>query len=157
MRGATLLGGVQTSYCGVSSCCVARAPGTPASVVAACRLSSCSSQALSRVQAQYLWWACGIFPNQGLNPCILALADGLSTTAPPGKSLHLHFYEQGLVRANSLPQQIQAGCHARQRAPDPSPCPSALGWKHWAASWKPWKASRSAPLWGRAGREESTV
>ena len=29
--------------------------------------------------------ACGIFPDQGSNPCPLALAGRLSTTAPPGK------------------------------------------------------------------------
>ena len=32
--------------------------------------------------------ACGIFPDQGSNPCPLALAGGFLTTAPPGKFLH---------------------------------------------------------------------
>ena len=94
VRGTTLLGGAQTSYCGVSSCCGARALSTPASVVAACRLNSCSSWALSRVQAQYLWWACGIFPSWGSNPCIAVLADGFLTTAQPGKSQNTAFIFQ---------------------------------------------------------------
>ena len=38
--------GVQASHCGGFSCCKTRALGTLASVVAACGLSSCSSQAL---------------------------------------------------------------------------------------------------------------
>ena len=38
--------GVQVSHCGGFSCCKTRALGTLASVVAACGLSSCSSQAL---------------------------------------------------------------------------------------------------------------
>ena len=30
--------------------------------------------------------SCGIFPDQGSDPCPLALAGGFLTTAPPGKS-----------------------------------------------------------------------
>ena len=44
--------------------------------------------------------ACGIFPDQGSNPCPLALAGRFSTTVPPGKPWHgfwlaevLHFFE----------------------------------------------------------------
>ena len=36
---------------------------------------------------------CGIFPDQGLNPCPLPMAGGFLTTAPPGKSLR-HFFQQ---------------------------------------------------------------
>ena len=35
--------------------------------------------------------ACGIFPDQGSNPCALALAGGFFTTASPGKPLILLF------------------------------------------------------------------
>ena len=35
--------------------------------------------------------ACGIFPDQGSNPCPLALAGGFSTTAPPGKPEKVNF------------------------------------------------------------------
>ena len=55
--GATLRCGVQASHCSGFSCCRARALGTWASVVVA-RGLSCST-------------ACGIFPDQGLNPCPL--------------------------------------------------------------------------------------
>ena len=48
---------VRASHCGGFSCCGARALGAQASVVVAHRLS-CSA-------------ACGIFPDQGLNPCPL--------------------------------------------------------------------------------------
>ena len=53
-----LLGcGVRASHCSGFSCCGARALGVRASVVVSYRLS-CSA-------------ACGIFPDQGLNPCPL--------------------------------------------------------------------------------------
>ena len=55
--GATLHRGAWASHRGVLSRCGARAPGTRASVVAAHGLS-CSA-------------ACGIFPDQGSNPCPL--------------------------------------------------------------------------------------
>ena len=44
--GATLHCNAQASYCGGFSCCGARALGVWASVVVACRLSSCGLQAL---------------------------------------------------------------------------------------------------------------
>ena len=37
--------------------------------------------------------ACGIFPDQGSNPCPPALAGRLSTTAPPGKPLYPHLID----------------------------------------------------------------
>ena len=55
--GATLRCGAQASHCGGLSCCRTRALGPWASVVVAGGLS-CSM-------------ACGIFPDQGLNPCSL--------------------------------------------------------------------------------------
>ena len=75
--GALLRCGVQASHCGGFSCCGARALGTRASVVAAGGLSSCSAWALghaySAVGAHGLSCsvACGIFPDQGSNPCPL--------------------------------------------------------------------------------------
>ena len=44
-RGATLCCGARASHCGGFSCCGARALGTRASVVMACRLSSCGTRA----------------------------------------------------------------------------------------------------------------
>ena len=74
--------------------CRAQAPGTWASVVVARRLSSCDSQALecrlstcgSRAQPLRGMWD---LPGPGLEPVSPALAGGLPTTAPPGKSLLL--------------------------------------------------------------------
>ena len=63
--------GVWPSHCGGFSCCGARALGARASLVVAHGLS-CSM-------------ACGIFPDQGSNPCPLHLGRFL-TTAPTGKS-----------------------------------------------------------------------
>ena len=55
--GAALCCGAWASYCGGFSCCGAQALGAWASVVVAHGLS-CSA-------------ACGIFPDQGSNPCLL--------------------------------------------------------------------------------------
>ena len=40
--------------------------------------------------------ACGIFPEQGSNPCPPALAGRLLTTRPPGE-LSLHFFSDGFA------------------------------------------------------------
>ena len=75
--GATLGYGAQASHCGGFSPCRARALGARASVVVARRLSSCGMWALgaqaSVVVAHGLSCstACGIFPDQGSNPCPL--------------------------------------------------------------------------------------
>ena len=63
----------------VASRCRARALGAWASVVVACGLSSCGTQA---------WLLCGTWdlPGPGLEPMSPALAGGFLTTAPPGKS-----------------------------------------------------------------------
>ena len=53
--GVTLRCSAQAAHCGSFSCCGARALGARASVVVA-RGLSCSA-------------ACGIFPDQGSNPC----------------------------------------------------------------------------------------
>ena len=74
-----------------SLCCGARALGTWASVVVACRLSSCGSRALKHrlsscgTRAQLLrgMWD---LPGPGLEPVFPALAGRFLTTAPPGKS-----------------------------------------------------------------------
>ena len=73
--GATLLCGVRASHCGSFSC-GAWALGPRASVVVACRLSSCGSWALecrlsSCGHGLSCSVACGIFLDQGLNPCPL--------------------------------------------------------------------------------------
>ena len=89
--GATLRCGAQASHCGGFSCCGARALGTRASVVAACSLSSCGLRAL-----EHRLSSCGaraqLFrgtwdpPAPGIEPVCPALAGGLLTAAPPGKS-----------------------------------------------------------------------
>ena len=60
----------------VASLCGARDLGMQASVVAACRLCSCGSRALERRLSSVVLGlscsaACGIFPDQGSNPCPL--------------------------------------------------------------------------------------
>ena len=79
MSGATLPCSAWTSHCGGFSCYGARALGVQASVVVAHRLSS----VVHRLSCSA---ACGIFPDQGSNPCPLHWQVD-STTEPPGKSL----------------------------------------------------------------------
>ena len=67
--GATLRCGAQSSRCGGFVCCRARALGARASVVVVHRLSSCGSRALERRLSCSA--ACGIFSDQGSNPCPL--------------------------------------------------------------------------------------
>ena len=90
--GATPRCSARASHCSGFSCCGARALGTRASVVVACRLSSCGSRALERrfsscgtraLLLRGMWY----LPGPGLEPTSPALADGFLTTAPPGKSL----------------------------------------------------------------------
>ena len=76
--------GARASHCGGFSCCRARALGTRTSVVVV-RGLSCSE-------------ACDIFPDQGLNPCPLHLADGFLTTAPPGKPSLCYLLVQEEIR-----------------------------------------------------------
>ena len=77
--------GEQASHCSGFSHCGARALGMRAPVVVACRLSSCGSQA----QLLCSMWN---LPRPGLEPVSPALAGGLSTTVPPGKS-HYSFFK----------------------------------------------------------------
>ena len=82
--------GAWSSHCGGFSCCGARALGAWASVVVACRLSSCGLQALEcrlsscGAQDQLLHGMCDL-PGPGLKHMSPALAGGFLTTAPPGK------------------------------------------------------------------------
>ena len=75
--GATLCCGAWASHCGGFSCCGAQALGTArASVVVACRLSSCGSQVLEcRLSScgTQAWLLRGMWdpPGQGSNPCPL--------------------------------------------------------------------------------------
>ena len=96
--GATPRCSARTSHCGGPSCCRVRAPGAWASVVVARRLQSAGSVVVAhglRCSA-----ACGIFPDQGSNPCPLhwqadsqplrhqgSPAGGFLTTTPAGQSL----------------------------------------------------------------------
>ena len=65
--GAALHCGARASHCGGFPCCGARALGARASVVVACGLQSTGSV----VVAHWLSCsaACGVFPDQGSNPC----------------------------------------------------------------------------------------
>ena len=55
--GATLYCGARASHFGGFSCCGARALGTQASVVVACRLGSCGSRALEHRLSNCGAWA----------------------------------------------------------------------------------------------------
>ena len=91
--GATVRCGARASHCGGFFCCGAWALGAWASVVVACRLSSCGSWALecrlssygARAQLLHGMWS---LPGPGLEPVSPALVGGFLTTAPPGKSLY---------------------------------------------------------------------
>ena len=67
--GATLHSGARASHCGGFSCCRARALGTRASVVVAHRLQSAGSVVVAHGLSCSV--ACGIFLDQGSNPCPL--------------------------------------------------------------------------------------
>ena len=67
--GATLRCGVWASHCGGFSCCGARALGAWASVVVARGLQSADSVVVAHGLSCSA--ACGIFPDQGSNPCPL--------------------------------------------------------------------------------------
>ena len=89
--GASLRCGARASHCGGFSCCGAPALGTWASVVAACGLSSCGSQALERRLSSCGAWAQLLrgmwdLPGPGLEPVSPTLAGRFLTIAPPGKS-----------------------------------------------------------------------
>ena len=84
-----------------SLCCRARALGTQASVVVACRLSSCGSLALERRLSScgaQAWLLRGMWdlPRPGLEPMSPALAGGFLTTAPSGNSLYFCFVNKFL-------------------------------------------------------------
>ena len=89
--GATLHCGVRASCYGGFSCCGVQSLGTQSSVVAGHRLSSCGSWALHLrlsscgSQAELL---CGMWnlPGPVIQPVSPALAGGLPSTEPPGKS-----------------------------------------------------------------------
>ena len=67
--GATLSSGTWASHCAGFSCCGAQALGMRASVVVARRLQSAGSVVVAhRLSCSA---ACGIFPDQGSNPCPL--------------------------------------------------------------------------------------
>ena len=88
------------------SCCGGQAPGAQASVVVVHGLS-CSV-------------ACGIFPDQGSNPCPPALAGGSVSTVPPGKSLSFAF--NLAVSRGTLHAGNPAPPHPQTTAPSHSPC-----------------------------------
>ena len=99
--GATLRCGVWASYCGGFSCCGAQALGAQASVVAARRLSSCTSWALERRLS-----SCGTrasllrgmwdLPRPGIESVSPELAGAVLTTVLPGKSQDKFSNKRGL-------------------------------------------------------------
>ena len=89
--GTTLRCGVWASHCGGFSCCGTQALGMWASVVVACRLSSCGSRALECRLSSCGTWAQLLrsmwdLPGPGMEPMSPALPGGFLTTVPPGKS-----------------------------------------------------------------------
>ena len=86
-----------------SLCCGARALGAWASVVVACRLSSCDLRALERRLS-----SCGArtkllhgmwdLPGPGIEPMSPALAGGFLTIAPPGKSPEREIYNTYYIK-----------------------------------------------------------
>ena len=64
--GTTLLCSAQASHCSGFSCCGAQALGMQASAVVACGLQSTGSEVVAHGLSCSA--ACGIFPDQGLNP-----------------------------------------------------------------------------------------
>ena len=93
---ATLHRGAQASHCRGFSCCGARTLGARVSIVVACGLSSCGSQALERRLSScgtlaYLLHGTWDLPRPGLEPVSPALAGRFLTTAPPGKPLFWGF------------------------------------------------------------------
>ena len=73
---------MRVSHCGGFNC-GARALGTQASVAVACGLYCEGSVVAAHRLSDPM--TCGIFPDQGLNPC--ALAGGFLSTVLPGKSM----------------------------------------------------------------------
>ena len=85
--GATLQCSARASHCNGFSCCGAWALGAQASVVVACRLSSCGA----RAQLLRGMWD---LPGPGIKPMSPALAGRFLTTAPPGKSLLINLLQR---------------------------------------------------------------
>ena len=95
--GATLRCGVWASHGSGFSCCRARALVAWASVVVACGLSNCGSQALERRLSSCGTWAQLLrcmwdLPGPGLEPVSPALAGGFLTTALPRKPSRYYYY-----------------------------------------------------------------
>ena len=89
--GATLRCGARASHCGGFSCCGARALGVQASVVVALGLWSAGSVVVAHGISCST--ACGIFPDQGLNPCPLhwkAKSQPLDHQGSPGRQMLNH-------------------------------------------------------------------
>ena len=84
-KGATLCCGARAYHCSGFSCCGAWALGARASVVVACGLSSCGA----RAQLLHSTWD---LPGPGIEPMSPALAGGFLTTASPGKSPRVSFF-----------------------------------------------------------------
>ena len=94
--------------CAGFSCCGARAPGAQASVIPARGLSSCGSRA-----PEHRLSSCGPRahllhgtwdpPRPGPEPVSPALAGGLPTTEPPGKSRKFQFLSDPLLALPSPP------------------------------------------------------
>ena len=83
---------------------------------------------------------CGIFPDQGSNPCPPALAGRLSTTAPPGKPLSCYllspydvlalsffFFIEAWLQCNSAHLSAQLGELLTQEFPPPTLCDNHPG------------------------------
>ena len=101
--GATHCGGARASHCSDFSCCGAQALGAWASVVAACGISSCGLRALQWgsvvvLQGLNCSTVCGIFPDQGQNPCLLH--PRVNSYTLPTREVWKDFFFNGYVSLN---------------------------------------------------------
>jgi len=93
----------QVSHCSDFSCYRAQGLGTWALAVAACRLSSCGSQALEQRLSSCGTWAQllhGMWdpPRSGIKPVSPALAGKFFITEPPRKPWLFNFYATSIIK-----------------------------------------------------------
>ena len=95
--------GARASHCSGFSCCGAWDLGMQASVVAACRLSSCGARA-------WLLHSMWDLPGPGIEPVSPALAGRFLTTAPPGKSPNLFLIASEYFQLSVAPRFPGRSC-----------------------------------------------
>ena len=113
--------GVWASHCGDFHCCGARALGTRKSTVTAPGLQSTSSVVVAHGPSCST--ACGIYPNQGLNPCLLHWhVDSLPQSHQRSPIFHIFISQKPgctlhLMPGESTASVYIAACLEKTRAP----------------------------------------